>query len=93
MKRPVLRVRRLQDGTVENTVEPEVEVGEGFESFNAAIDALVGEVVGCEDGAHVLWCDEMGLFHLSPLANAIATRLAGRPIVGDCILFRDEDLE
>lgn len=85
MIRPVLSV--TEDGVA---VTGMVEVGEGFEAWNKAIRAQWGELVVCPDG-HELWCDEEGLLRNRPY-NAAASVVAGRPIVGDAILFDPGDV-
>ena len=68
------------------------EVGEGFESWNAAIGAEIGSIVVCPDGSE-MWCDEEGLCKGIPVLNLVATMIAGQPIVGYVILFRKGDIK
>ncbi len=84
MKRRVLRVDGRDD------LE---EVGEGFESWNKAIGAGIGELVVTPDRSLELWCDEEGLCIGRPILNMTASILAGRQIVGDVIVFRPGDIK
>jgi hypothetical protein len=83
MKKTIIRT----DGTIEET-----EVGDGFESWNQAIGARVGEIAQTPDGTIELWCDEEGLLREREF-NFQASTLAMRPIVGDVIVFEVGDIQ
>lgn len=83
MKRTIIRT----DGTMEET-----QVGYGFESWNEAIDARVGEIVHTPDRSLELWCDEEGLL-ADREYNHTASLLAMRRIVGDVIVFKPGDIK
>jgi hypothetical protein len=70
----------------------ETNVGNGFESWNEAIDARVGEIVQTPDGSLELWCDEEGLLTQREYNHA-ASLLARCRIVGDVIVFKPGDIE
>jgi hypothetical protein len=86
MKRQLIRA----DGTTEI-----IEVGNGFESWNKAIGARMGEIVYLNDGRE-LWMDEEGRMVSEPVINEAATDLAaashGYPMVGDAIIFEAGDI-
>lgn len=84
MKRRVLRV----DGR--DNFE---EVGDGFQEWNDAIGASIGELVVCPGGRVELWCDEEGLFVSEPILNVMASLLARRQIVGNVIIFQKGDVK
>jgi hypothetical protein len=84
MKRTILR----SDNTQEET-----EVGDGYKSWNASIDARIGELVISPDGSIELWCDEEGLLCEEPELNLKASMLVGRQIVGDVIVFYPGDIK
>lgn len=69
------------------------EVGEGYESWNKAIDARVGQLVVCPGGKVELWCDEEGLCKGEPILNFTASIMARQHIVGDVIVFRKGDVK
>ena len=74
-----------------------VEVGDGFESWNVAIKARIGQIVPTDDGKE-FWCDEEGLLCGDPKLNVEATRRVhgtnyGQPIVGDVIEFEPGDIK
>ena len=83
MQREILKA----DGTNETT-----EVGDGWEAWNEAIGARIGELVVSPDGSIELWCDEEGLLVNEPQINRAASLLACRPIVGDVIVFFPGDI-
>jgi hypothetical protein len=94
MKRKVIRV----NGTLED-----VDVGEGWESWNAAIGARVGQIVRADSLENFfygpyseycdkeLWCDEEALLTERPL-NPIASLIADQAIFGDVIVFEQGDI-
>ena len=84
MKRTLLRT----DGT-----QTELNVGTGYESWNAAIQANMGELVTSPDGTIELWCDEEGALIENPQLNFAASMLVNRPIVGDVIVFFPGDIK
>lgn len=75
------------DGTSKVT-----EVGEGYQNWNAAIDARTGQIVTSPDGTLELWCDEEGLLVSEPQLNRAASLLVGQQIVGDVIVFYPGDI-
>ena len=86
MKRKVIRVDGPPDA---------VDVGEGWESWNAAIGARVGEIapaVHPDYHGKELWCDEEALLMNRPL-NPVASLIADQAIFGDVILFEQGDIE
>ena len=85
MMRPVLRA--IAGAAVSDVIE----VGDGFETWNAAICATCGEIVPCRNGRQELWVNENGLAEGCAL-NQQATMLSGRRIVGDVILFENGDI-
>ena len=84
MKRTILRI----DGR--DNIE---EVGNGWEDWNEAIGARVGEVVVSSDGNIELWCDEEGLCRNDATVNLTASLLVKRTIVGDAIIFYPGDIQ
>ena len=84
MKRRILNING-QDGIR--------EVGDGFQAWNDAIGADIGQIVPCLDGKHELWADEEGLCKGEPTINVMASAMAGQPIVGSVILFRVGDIK
>lgn len=84
MIRPVLRA--VTGGSLTDLVE----VGDGWETWNAAIGASCGELVRLRGGKE-LWCNENGLAE-GGLPNEQASKLARRAIVGDVILFNEGDI-
>jgi hypothetical protein len=83
MKKKVLKT----DGTSEIQ-----EVGNGFMTWNKAIDARTGTIVPTRDGRE-LWADDEALLVESPQLNSNATILAGFPVFGDVIVFEPGDIE
>lgn len=71
-----------------------------YRAFNALIGAGIGDVVRlgrvappggvASKGRVFLWVDDEGLLR-SRMVNRMATRLAGRPIVGDALLLGEND--
>lgn len=84
MKRQVLRA----DGTNE-----EIEVGDGWESWNETINARTGTLVVSPDRTVELWCDDEGLLVSEPVQNMVASLLVRQPIVGDVIVFFPGDVK
>jgi hypothetical protein len=79
------------DGRVET-----VDVGDGFRTWNAAINARMGQIVPgyiVGQGEVELWCDEEGLLVDKPTQNLYATLIARQPIVGDVIVFKPGDIK
>lgn len=74
-----------------NGNQEEIEVGEGFESWNKIIGANIGEIVYCPNSNIELWVDEEGLLKKSQ-PNLKATLLSGVHIVGDAIMFQVGDI-
>jgi hypothetical protein len=68
-------------------------VGEGYQNWNDAIGARMGELVVSPDGSIELWCDEEGLCRNEPQLNRAASMLVGRQIVGDVIVFFPGDIK
>lgn len=87
MIRPVLRA--TQDGS---SVTDLVEVGDGWETWNAAIGASVGEIVRTRDGKHELWVNENGIAE-GCVVNVEASKRVGVRILGDAILFEEGQIE
>lgn len=83
MKRNIIKT----DGTHELT-----EVGDGYQSWNRALDISTGEIVRSPDGSIELWCDENGLCMAEPQLNRAASLLVGSQIVGDVIVFYPGDI-
>jgi len=85
MKRQIIRT----DGTTET-----IEVGNGYQDWNRAIDASMGQIIYLDDGRE-LWMDEEGRLVGKPV-NEAATDLAmsryGYPMVGDAIIFEPGDI-
>ena len=84
MKRVVLR-------PVEGTSNVE-EVGDSWREWNKAIGARMGTLVTSYDGHYELWCDEDGLM-TQPVINPEATQIAGQPLVGNVIVFKQGDID
>jgi hypothetical protein len=86
MNRKVLRA----DGRVET-----LEVGDGFRTWNKAINAGTGTIVqGTAAGKVVeLWCDDEALCCNAPVQNIVATMIARQPIFGDVIVFAVGDIK
>jgi len=81
----------LTDGTSE-----EREVGNGFQTWNEAIDARMGQIVPTDEGKE-LWCDEEALCKNDPEINSVASALCsrsnyGQPIFGNVIVFQPGDI-
>jgi len=68
------------------------EVGIGFEAWNKAIGASIGQIVPTRDGKYELWVDEEGLCKGEPEINYPASILAGQTIVGNVIRFNPGDI-
>ena len=101
MKRKVIRVDNFSGCTLED-----VDVGESWESWNAAIGARTGQIVPAVSAGHFsetlavlaisgsgkeLWCDEEALLTERPL-NPIASLIADQAIFGDVIVFEEGDI-
>jgi hypothetical protein len=69
-----------------------LEVGNGFETWNRAIGADIGELVRTPHKFE-LWCDEEALCKADPQINYKASLLAGQPIVGSVIVFEPGDVK
>lgn len=68
-------------------------VGDGYETWNEAIGAGIGQLVISPDGTIELWCDEEGLFVSEPKVNVAASLLVRQQIVGDVIVFYPGDVK
>jgi hypothetical protein len=68
----------------------EIEVGDDYQAWNAAIGASTGEIVRSLDGSIELWCDENGG---DCELNRAASIIVGMQIVGDVIVFYPGDIK